>query len=162
MIKTAKTVKGFIAQISRDFGDITFQKGSSEHWSPRTNTITYDPNQPLHDLRYGVLHELAHAKLNHTNYGSDFELLRLESMAWDEAAQIGRRYGISISSSHIQSCLDTYRDWLHRRSACPKCGTHGLQKAPRHYQCFNCRNIWRVSSGRFVRPYRRTHGVTAV
>jgi len=150
----------FIKQIRRDYPSLKFQKGPQEHWSPRTNTITYNPKQPLRDLRYSVLHELAHAQLDHTTYSSDFELLKLESLAWAEAARIGRRYDVRISSDHIQNCLDTYRDWLHRRSTCPTCGAHALQKDANHYQCFNCQRVWRVSSGRFVRPYRRIHGIS--
>ena len=152
----AKTVKEFIALLRRDFPEFKFQKGTQEHWSPRAKTITYNADQPLRNLRYGILHELAHAQLKHTTYASDFELLKLESLAWSKAAQVGRRYGVRISAEHIQNCLDTYRDWLHRRSTCPACGSHALQKDPRAYQCFNCRTIWRVTSGRFVRPYRRS------
>ena len=157
---SSKASKGFIATLSRDYPQYKFKRGSQEHWSPRSGTITYNPSQPLKLLRYGVLHELAHAQLEHTDYASDFELLKLESLAWRKAARIGRKYGVTISSGHIQNCLDTYRDWLHRRSACPVCGTHALQKDANHYHCFNCQNIWRVTSGRFVRPYRRTQGVT--
>jgi hypothetical protein len=153
---TSKSAKGFIGLLASDYPDFKFRIGAQEHWSPRTNTITYNPAQPLRNLRYGVLHELAHALLKHQNYSGDFELLKLESQAWAKAAEIGRKYGVRISSDHIQNCLDTYRDWLHRRSTCPACGAHALQKDARHYQCFNCRTVWRVSAGRFVRPYRRS------
>ncbi len=103
---------------------------------------------------YGVLHELAHAQLGHRNYHSDFELIKLESLAWELAAEIGRKYKVEIDDEHIQNCLDTYRDWLHARSLCPSCGMHVLQKDPHHYRCFNCGAQWRVTSGHFVRPYR--------
>lgn len=158
--RSAKTVSAFVTLLDQDYPNLKFQKGDQEHWSPRTNTITYNPSQSLHDLRYGILHELAHAQLSHSSYSSDFELLKLESLAWAEATKIGRRYGVKISPNHIQNCLDTYRDWLHRRSTCPTCGSHALQKDAHHYQCFNCRRVWRVTSGRFVRPYRRTHNIT--
>jgi len=158
--KSAKEARGFISRLSRDYPDFKFQKGRSEHWSPRANSITYQPNQAFTDLRYGVLHELAHALLGHKTYASDFELLKLEGLAWQKAADIGRKYKVNIDTEHVQNCLDTYRDWLHRRSTCPVCGNHGLQKDSRAYQCFNCRAVWRVSSGRFVRPYRLTRGVS--
>ena len=158
--KVNGSAKAFIERLGRDYPDLKFEAGSQEHWSPRSNTVTYNPDQPLRDLHYGVLHELAHARLAHTTYGSDFELLKLESLAWEEASRIGRRYGVKISPGHIQNCLDTYRDWLHRRSTCPQCGTHTLQKDSSHYQCINCGKVWRVSRGRFVRPYRRTHNIS--
>lgn len=145
----------FIKQLGEDYPDFKFEPGAQEHWSHRSKTVTYNPDQPIKQLRYGILHELAHALLDHSDYSSDFELLKLEVNAWDLAASIGQRYRVEISHDHIQNCLDTYRDWLHRRSACPNCDMHVLQKDALNYHCFNCQTTWKVSSGRFVRPYRK-------
>jgi hypothetical protein len=149
-------IKEFIDQLSQDYSQFKFISGNQDHWSPKSNTITYNADEALLQLQYSVLHELSHALLDHNTYHSDFELLKLESVAWEMASKIGKKYGVKIDDEHIQNCLDTYRDWLHRRSACPTCGTHVMQKDANHYQCFNCQTRWRVSSGRFVRPYRRT------
>lgn len=149
-------LKSFITLLKQDYPKLNFKPGKQEHWSPKTNTISYNADQPLDQLQYGLLHEVAHALLDHVTYQSDFELLKLESNAWELASQVGKKYKVSIDDDHIQTCLDTYRDWLHRRSACPACGTHVMQKDSRSYQCFNCQTIWQVSSGRFVRPYRKT------
>lgn len=146
--------ENFIKMLKRDFSQFDFKPGDSDHWSPRTNTISYYSSQKNKDFQYGILHELAHALLDHTNYSSDFELLKMESLAWHKAAQIGRRYGIKISEEYIQNCLDTYRDWLHRRSSCPVCKNHSLQINKRTYRCFNCQSQWQVSLRRFARPYR--------
>lgn len=148
--------KAFVARLSVDYPDFQFNPGREENWSARTNTITFKPDQPEQELYYGLLHELAHALLGHANYHGDFELIKLESQAWELAASIGKRYQIHINEEHVQNCLDTYRDWLHRRSTCPNCGMHVLQRDSSTYQCFNCQSIWQVSSGRFVRPYRKT------
>lgn len=153
---SASKSKDFIARLQADYPNLKFSPGQQEHWSPRSQTITYKTSGPLAQLRYGLLHELAHALLEHNTYQSDFELLRLESQAWRLAAKIGRRYKVHISDEHIQNCLDTYRDWLHRRSTCPNCGVHSLQQDAANYHCFNCQTTWKVSSGRFVRSYRRT------
>jgi hypothetical protein len=147
--------KDFIKDLQRDYPHLKFKPGKQEHWSPKTQTISYNPNQDTEQLRYGLLHEIAHAQLKHNSYQSDFELLKLESHAWELAAKVGKKYKVKIDEDHIQNCLDTYRDWLHRRSACPACGTHVMQRDSRSYQCFNCQTVWQVSSGRFVRPYRR-------
>lgn len=149
----------FIRQIAKDFEQFKFEPGKTEHWSPRTSTITYNLAHSEDELRFGVLHELAHAKLGHTRYSSDFELLKMESSAWHEAARIGKKYKVRIPQDHIQNCLDTYRDWLHRRSTCPVCDAHALQIDSSRYRCFNCQNIWSVSTRRFVRPYRLSSGV---
>jgi ribosomal protein L37AE/L43A len=152
--KTANTID-LVAKLRKDYSDFKFVAGREEHWSPKRKTITYNPRQDKELLCFGVLHELAHAMLGHNTYHSDFELLKLESDAWELASDIGAKYGITINDEHIQNCLDTYRDWLHRRSSCPNCGTHVLQRDSACYECFNCHATWRVSSGRFVRPYRK-------
>jgi hypothetical protein len=149
---SAKTPNKLIEKIVADYPQFKFKAGGQEHWSPKTKTVTYEAGP---DNQYGLLHELAHALLGHDNYHSDFELLKLESQAWQTAAKIGKKYGINIDDDHIQNCLDTYRDWLHRRSKCPTCGMHVMQADPRTYKCFNCGASWNVSSGRFARSYRR-------
>ena len=151
------TLKDFIDKLKADHPDFYFKGGQREYWSPETHTITFDRKRPEKEIKFGVLHELAHALLEHKNYSSDLELLKMESEAWHMAAKLGRRYGVRISENHIQNCLDTYRDWLHKHSRCPNCGTHVIQHGPSTYKCFNCGSIWRVSHERFARPYRMTH-----
>jgi len=153
---SSSTSKELVEKLSLDYPDFKFKTGSQEHWSPKTQTITYNPDEPLEKFAFALLHELSHAILGHNTYASDFELLKLEAEAWELAANLGKKYGFAISEDHIQNCLDTYRDWLHRRSTCPKCGIHVLQKDSKNYQCYNCQTAWHVSSGRFVRPYRQT------
>jgi len=153
MTTSSKTSNKFVERIEADYPQFKFKPGAQEHWSPRTKTITYEPE--AENLKYGLLHELAHALLGHDTYKNDFELLKLEGQAWQRAAEIGRKYGIKIDDEHIQNCLDTYRDWLHRRSKCPSCGMHVLQQDSHTYKCFNCGDSWQVSAGRFARSYRR-------
>ncbi len=157
MVNASETDNGkrLIARLRADYSQFKFVPGTQEHWSPRNSTITYCESEPAEEFRYGLLHELAHALLGHDTYSSDFELLKLEVEAWDLAAKIGKKYGIKLDNDHIQDCLDTYRDWLHRRSKCPACGMHVLQKDSNSYQCFNCGTAWQVSSRRFARAYRR-------
>ena len=150
-----EAIENFLAKLKNDYPQFGFQPGAREHWSPGSRTITYNPSQAIEDLRYGLLHELAHAILGHSSYESDLELVKLESQAWHLAAKIGKKYRLNISDDSIQNCLDTYRDWLHRRSTCPKCGANGLQQNTNTYKCLNCQAEWSVTSGSFVRAYRR-------
>ncbi len=152
--KLSSITKKFINEVGKDYPDFKIERGKQEHWSPKSNTITFNPDQTPERVRFSVLHELAHAILSHTNYQSDLELLKMESEAWRLASQIGLKYGVTISEDHIQNCLNTYRDWLHKRSTCPNCGLRVLQQNTTIYRCFNCQQEWRVSTGRFVRPYR--------
>ncbi len=147
-------MKQLLTKVKADYPNITFVKGAAFCWSPEDKRITYKRLSKEVDA-WSLLHELGHAILSHNTYQSDFELLKLEAAAWHAAEKLARHYDCLIDGDHIQDCLDTYRDWLHRRSTCPSCGARSLQKDTETYQCFNCLCIWKVSASRFCRPYRR-------
>lgn len=134
--------------------DATIVAGDSLCWSPKSKTITYRQNDDSEDNLWGLLHEAGHAKLEHTSYKSDMELLQLEVAAWEVASELADRIGLLIDPEHVQDCLDTYRDWLHQRSTCPRCGIVSFQESINKYRCFNCHKTWMVSASRFCRPYR--------
>ncbi len=149
-------MSSLLKQFKKAYPKLAFVEGMEFCWSPKTKTVIYTPainDDPL--AVWSFLHEVAHALLDHSRYSSDFELLHMEAAAWNKAAEIAPKYKFSISSQHIQDCLDTYRDWLHQRSTCPLCGTTSLQESARKYRCHNCNTSWVVSASRFCRPYRR-------
>lgn len=152
-----------LKQLKRDFPQFRFAKGDTFSWSSRKKEIHYPaiPPDPAH-APWSLLHELGHALLGHTTYQTDFELLKLEAAAWARAADLGTKYGHEIDPDHIQDCLDTYRDWLHQRSACPSCGITSLQRDQHTYCCYNCNTQWRVSRTRLCRPYRLLQKETAI
>jgi hypothetical protein len=156
MTSSDKALEQLVSRLRLDYPEFKFRSSKQTHWSPHYKTIFFNSAEATERLKSGVLHELAHGILGHDNYSSDFELLKLESEAWALAAKLGVNYQISISEDYIQQCLDTYRDWLHRRSTCPVCGTHVMQKDSKNYQCYNCQTGWQVSGARFLRPYRRS------
>lgn len=145
----------FIRTLQTNYPGFKFKAGKQDHWSPSSKTIIYNPDRPLNELKQSLLHELSHALLDHRDFKSDFELLKLEAEAWAKASELATQYDLVISEDHIQDCLDTYRDWIHRRSTCPSCGVHVLQQDSQTYRCFNCQHEWSVTSGRFVRSYRK-------
>jgi hypothetical protein len=138
-----------------DFPDINFEAGDGFYWSPKSKSVIYKQNSKSKNIAWTLLHEIAHAQLRHKTYSRDIELLNMEVAAWDKAGQLAKKYSIKISEDHIQNCLDSYRNWLHQRSACPSCDTHTLQIDSGHYRCFNCHTKWKVSAARFCRPYRK-------
>jgi hypothetical protein len=145
-----------LARLRADYPAITFTEGDTFYWSPETKTIVYANISTQPDIAmWSLLHEVSHGILEHNAYRTDFELVQLEVAAWQTARSLAKQYGITVDSEHIQDCLDTYRDWLHRRSGCPTCGTVSAQKDPNTYECFNCHTNWHVSNSRFCRPYRR-------
>jgi hypothetical protein len=133
---------------------IGYHKGNSYYWSPKQQSITYRQVEHEPTADWALLHEAAHALLDHQSYDSDLELLLLEVAAWQKAKELGQDLGILIDEDHIQDCLDTYRDWLHQRSTCPSCSIISMQISSREYLCHNCKTTWHVTAARFCRPYR--------
>lgn len=149
-----------IATLQAQFPALRFTPGQQFCWSPETGEIFYKAGARGAAAMWSLLHETGHALLEHNNYKADLHLLRLEVEAWERARELAADNGVVIDEDHIQDCLDTYRDWLHKRSICPTCATKCLQQDDyQHYRCFNCHTVWRVSASRFCRAYRSTKNV---
>ena len=149
-----------ITELQARFPQLRFTAGDQFCWSPETGEILYKTNARGSHATWSLLHETGHALLGHQSYKTDFELLRLEVAAWERARQLAADLGLKIDEDHIQDCLDTYRDWLYKRSICPTCSTKCLQQGDFvHYRCFNCHTTWRVTPSRFARAYRATKNV---
>ena len=143
-----------LEQLIKDFTAYTFVAGEHFSWAPRKRTIQYD-SMSNPDSNWSLLHELGHATLGHRGYKRDIELIQLEVEAWDKASKIGHSYGITINWRHIEQCIDSYRDWLHARSTCPRCNMVSFQFHPLTYKCINCHTSWHVSKSRLCRIHRR-------
>jgi len=149
-----------IAKLRELFPDLQFTAGRQFYWSPETAEIFYNAAAKDSQAIWSLLHETGHALLGHTAYKADYKLLRLEIAAWERAKNLAGDLGIAIDEEHIEDCLDTYRDWVHKRSICPNCNIKCLQQGDFvHYRCFNCHTTWKVSANRFCRSYRRTQSM---
>jgi len=146
------SMEQLIRKLQRDYPSLTFIEGALPCWSPGDRQVYYAPDAVAGPA--SLLHELAHALLHHTTYTSDVDLLKKEVAAWERARSLASHYAIELNVDHIQDCLDTYRDWLHKRSSCPVCQTNSIQVTIRQYTCMNCGHTWRVSASRLCRPYR--------
>jgi len=150
-------MQALINQLQARHPGLRFTASKQFFWSPQTHEVFYNAEAQGDMAQWSLLHETGHALLEHTTYQADVELLRLEVDAWEEARSLAKEFDIEIDEDHIQDCLDTYRDWLYRRSICPNCRTKCLQEDNRAaYRCFNCHTTWQVSGSRFSRSYRRT------
>lgn len=142
-----------IKALQSDYPRLTFVVGPNLCWSPGKQEIYYNPSGRIESM-FGVLHEIGHARLGHHTYLTDVDLLQKEVLAWQEALRLAASYGVKLQEAHVQDCLDTYRDWIYRRSVCPGCSAAGVQDKDTRYVCLNCGNTWTVSKSRFCRPYR--------
>jgi hypothetical protein len=132
-------------KLRQDFPDIHLTPGDSFRWSPEERTVYYAGT----DDTASLAHEVAHAALNHAAYTKDIDLIKMERDAWEYAVTtLAIQYGLEIADDTVQDALDTYRNWLHARSACPGCQATGLQTGMKTYACLACKAAWRVNEAR--------------
>lgn len=146
-------MEALINKLRATYPQIRFTYGEVAKWSSKEQEITYHDDGSEESV-WTLLHELGHGLLGHTSYTSDAALIQKEVAAWVKARELAKDHQIEIDTVHIEDCLDTYRDWLHKRSTCPTCNAQGLQQSQRLYACFNCQSTWKVTLDRFCRPYR--------
>lgn len=138
----------FVEKLRTDFPQFNFEESDDFYWSKKENTIFFEPESSNFHLL--ILHELAHALLGHEDFWLDIELLKMESEAWGLVRNnLTNQYGFCFNSNLAESKLDTYRDWLHKRSLCPKCKLNGFQQKDLTYKCPACGTIWQNNDSRF-------------
>lgn len=142
------STKTLLSQLEADYPEFEFVEGEDFKWSMPNKTVSFVRGEGF-DLF--LLHELAHALLGHDDFNLDIELLVREREAWSLAKEtLAPRYNISFDASVAEDALDTYRQWLHDRSLCPRCAQTGLQTKTSTYECINCRCSWRPNDARIT------------
>lgn len=148
-----------LSELQKDYPKLNFKAGTNFSCNNSTKTITYqNPANSESELIYSnkLLHELAHAKLNHQNYLSDLSLIKLESAAWDLTKDLCQEYQIKFSKKEAKEALQSYINWAASRSTCPNCTGTSLQITKLEFACPNCNKSWKVSTSRFTRTYRQS------
>ena len=148
------TLNNLLKSLRNDYPEVRWKKSERFSWDPSQKTIYYDPSGQ--DPKWSLLHEAGHMSKQHNTYRNDLNLLKMEVEAWDEAKHLATVYGETIDQDHIEDCLDSYRDWLYKRSQCPKCSQNGIEQSSGNYRCINCRHQWTVTENRFCRVYRKS------
>lgn len=149
MPKAAKNpkIKTLVDQLTKDYPNIKFQIGRDFHWSPDTSTVFYNPNES--NAGHLLLHEAAHALLNHRSYRYDNELIQMEVAAWEHSRRnFYPKYLPKFSQTVADEYLEYYRNWLYERSLCPTCGLVGQQLSNLDYHCLSCQQKWRPNSAK--------------
>lgn len=133
-------VDKFIEQLRRDFP--RFEMRAGKRFKYRfPGLIQYArPEDAEVSTEFGLqmLHELGHAMLEHKNFRTDPERLKMERGAWEEARKMCAQYHIIYDERFVETEMDTYRDWLHQRSKCKNCGLTRYQTRDGKYHCPNC------------------------
>jgi hypothetical protein len=128
----------FLGRLKKEFPWLRFMEGAKFAFRP-PKTIVLGPQEPFWELL--ALHEVSHAILKHKYFRMDVERLRMETDAWEKAKELAETYDIEVDEDTIQSELDTYRDWLHKKSRCPKCGLTRFQTSDSEYHCPRCESF---------------------
>ena len=128
----------FFLKVSGDYPELRIRAGRKFAFRP-PRTIAVGPAEPQARLLF--LHEISHALCEHRDFKMDVERLKMEVEAWEKARELAPEYGVDVDEDLIQSELDTYRDWLHKKSRCPHCGLTRFQTPDRVYHCPNCEMI---------------------
>ncbi len=145
-----------ISNLTSRYPELTFCSSDTFYYSPHDKTVYYDASKTDVSSLWSLLHETGHGVCGHENYFSDVQLLLFEVEAWKEAKLIARNLQLEIDEEYMQDHLDSYRDWLHKRSLCPACDLSSIQVDADTYSCVFCHKRWKVSDDRFTRPYRKS------
>lgn len=150
------SISSVVNQIKLDYPQYTFEPSDSFLWSFEDKKIYYNPDGlsewPL------LFHELAHGLLGHDSFNHSLDLIQIERDAWDKAKLVSKKYNLQIADDIIEQSLDTYRDWIHKRSSCPECGAIGIESEYNKYSCLECDSKWKVNDARScsLRRYKDT------
>jgi len=149
-------MKKLVSKLANQYPNIKFIPGDVFKWSTHEQSIYYKDSSLLPDI-WSMFHELGHALLDHKRFTNDIDLVQKEVAAWAQARAMIVSFGYSLDgfSEYAEDCVDTYRDWLHKRSRCPVCFAQGIQLDQGHLSCINCSERWQVSTLQLCRPYRR-------
>lgn len=140
------SIPSLLALLKDNYPHLLFVSGDDFHFEPSLNTIYIVETHP--DVEALLLHEVAHSVLEHHEYQRDVQLLSMETDAWDEARRLALHYGVTIDTDTQEDHLESYREWLHARSRCPRCEATGIQSSSKQYHCLSCMADWTVNEAR--------------
>lgn len=144
---TTRSINSLRKKIIASYPQFTFLAAENARWSPHDHTVYYSDQNNPHEIVV-LLHELSHGLLNHQTYHQDVELLSIEQAAWQKAELLAATFQIEFDHDIIDDHMDTYREWLHARSRCPKCAQAGIQQIDLTYRCVLCDQSWQVNDAR--------------
>ena len=128
----------FFLRIVDDYPQFRFIFGKKFAFRP-PRTIVIGPFQSNAELL--MLHELGHAVSSHIDFNTDARRLKMEVEAWEKAKNLALKYQMDFDDELMECELDTYRNWLHQKSRCPKCGLTRFQTPDSRYHCPRCENL---------------------
>ncbi len=129
--------------IVEPFGDdlVAVADKKSPQIAKETSDKTVKRHLDIREWKLLLFHELGHATLGHRNFRTNVERLKMEVAAWEKAREFASLYGVEFDDELMETELDSYRDWVHQKSRCPKCGLTRYETPGGGYHCPRCENI---------------------
>ena len=151
----------FVRFLEKEFPEVKFVWNAPRFsYQLRAGVPTVFLGEPQPNFGLLTLHELGHGLCRHKDYTRSVERIKIESEAWERAKtaflkmQEQAREGWSMvidgkdvalaeilpewDEDFVQAKLDTYRDWLHTKSKCKKCGLTMYQAEDASWHCPRC------------------------
>ena len=128
----------FLAAVKNKFPDFRFKTGRKFMFRP-PRTIFIGPEEEGDEIL--LLHELGHAILGHRDFNMNVQRLKMEMEAWEKARELAEEFGVPIEEDKIETELDTYRNYVDKKSRCPKCGLARYETPDGQYHCPRCENF---------------------
>lgn len=129
-------LNSLLKQLQNDYPEFVFRPSGKKYLFRPPRTIVLGPDKKMPELL--LLHELSHAVLQHFSFDTDIKRLKMESDAWAKTKELAKKYGVEVDDDYIEDQLDTYRDWLHAKSKCKKCGLTRFETPDGKWHCPFC------------------------
>ena len=123
-----------VDKLRSDYPELRFREGRKFLFKP-PKTIVLGPEKPADLL---LLHEVGHYLCGHVSFYTVPERLKCEREAWDKARELCETYGVFYDEEIVEQELDSYRDWLDKKSRCPSCGLTRFQTPDGAFHCPKC------------------------
>lgn len=122
-----------LSRLRVDYPELCFIVGKRDAFRP-PKTIIVDPN----GSSLSLLHEVGHALCHHRTFNTAIQRLKMEREAWEKARELCRKYEVLFDDDFVEDELDSYRNWVEKKSRCPICGLARFQSLDGNYFCPKC------------------------
>ena len=127
--------KVLVDQLRSDYPELRFREGKKFLFRP-PKTIVLSESDESFDLL--LLHEVGHFLCGHVSFRTEPERLKCEREAWERARELCTVYGVEYDETVAEGELDSYRNWLDKKSRCPVCGLTRFQTPDGVFHCPKC------------------------
>ena len=132
----------FLETIKEAYPEFSFRPGSKFLFRP-PKSIRYIESDD--NFRLLLLHELSHALLGHFSFDRSLERLQIERDAWSKTRELCLFHSVPFDEEFAEAELNTYRDWVHQKTLCKRCGLSCLEVSSESLYCPFCQKYYKKS-----------------